>query len=214
MCFLGSGQGTCYDECGRRCRCVNGQLVNCCRVRKEFTSMSHTERERYIKAVKTISTVLPYKTIYTQLIQKHRTLFFTAIHQRDEFLPWHRWFILEYENLLRMVDCRITVPYWDWSIWAHNPWGPHVWHPSTRGMGGNGFAGSGQCVQTGPFRQGVWQLTNNQCLRRNFNGIPPDAAAIQYCLSLTVFVDFENYLHIPLHDNVHCLIGKLGIRMF
>ena len=171
--------------------------------------MSFTERERYIKAIKTASTVSAYKTIYTQLIQKHRLLFQTGIHKRDEFLPWHRWYMLEYENLLRMIDCRITVPYWDWSIWAHNPWGDHVWHPSSRGMGGNGDHRSDHCVQNGPFRQAVWQLTNKQCLQREFNGKPPDAAAVQICLSKTVFDDFECYIHRNLHDRVHCLISKL-----
>ena len=34
------------------------------------------------------------------------------------FLPWHRWFILAFENLLRKVDCKVTVPYWDWSAEA------------------------------------------------------------------------------------------------
>ena len=47
--------------------------------------------------------------------------FFTAIHRPSEFLPWHRWFILEMENLLKEVDCRVTIPYWDWSLVSNDP---------------------------------------------------------------------------------------------
>ena len=87
------GCGTRYDECGRRCECKCGKLVNCCRVRKDFPSMSKIERERYINAVKTVSTVQPYKAKYDALITIHRTEFFNRIHTVDEFLPWHRWYV-------------------------------------------------------------------------------------------------------------------------
>ena len=32
-----------YDECEMRCQCENGNLVKCCRIRKEFTSMTSGE---------------------------------------------------------------------------------------------------------------------------------------------------------------------------
>ena len=170
--------------------------------------MSVDERRRYVKAVKKASTEEPFKTEYQKIIREHKRLFFRRIHEVHEFLPWHRWYILQYENLLRKIDCRITVPYWDWSLWAHDPWNSnHVWHPGHRGLGGNG-TGSDRCVRTGPFRTQVWKQTNNQCLTRNFNGVVPDAAEVQFCLSLKKFDEFELYLRGPLHDNVHCRIGK------
>lgn len=104
------------DECGRRCKCERGRLVKCCRLRKEFLDMSRQERIRYINAVKTVSTNPTYKERYEALLTIHRIIFSSRIHELDFFLPWHRWFILQYENLLREIDCRITVPYWDWSL--------------------------------------------------------------------------------------------------
>lgn len=104
------------DECGRRCKCVHGKLVECCRLRKEFLDMTTEERTRYIKTVKTASTHPAYKERYEILLTVHRDIFFSRIHELDFFLPWHRWFMLQYENLLREIDCRITVPYWDWSL--------------------------------------------------------------------------------------------------
>lgn len=47
--------------------------------------------------------------------------FFSPIHQASEFLPWHRWYILEMENLLKEVDCWVTIPYWDWSLVSNDP---------------------------------------------------------------------------------------------
>ena len=147
---------TTYDECGRRCECKKGKLTNCFRVRKEFNSMTYKERERYVITFYTASTKEPFRTKYRKLIRIHRQLFFTNIHQVDEFLPWHRWFMLELENLLKEVDCRFTIPYWDWSLTASNPWSSsHVWHPSSRGLGGNGDP-PGECVKTG-----VFQVTKN-----------------------------------------------------
>ncbi|XP_065067352.1 uncharacterized protein LOC135692930 [Rhopilema esculentum] len=202
------GCGIRYDECGRKCECKYGKLVNCCRVRKDFTSMSNTERRRYIAAIKLVSTTQPYKARYDTLIGIHRQNFFIRIHTVDEFLPWHRWYIWELENLLREVDCRVTVPYWDWSLWAHDPWSPNLpslWHASNRGFGGNGSPPGG-CVNTGPFRQAVWSTTTGVCLRRNFNGMVPDAAQVQFALNINNFNSFESFLRINLHNLVHCLI--------
>lgn len=197
-----------YDECGRKCRCVNGKLMSCCRQRKEFTDMSYSERVRYINTVKIASTNPAYKTQYESLLTLHRTIFFTPIHERDYFLPWHRWFILQYENLLRQIDCRITVPYWDWSLVGGSPFTSSVWSAGPGGLGGNGVPG-GSCVNTGPFRSQVWSLPgSNGCLRRNFAGTAPDEIAVQNLLSTSSsnFVDFEDMLRVQFHDFVHCII--------
>ncbi|HEX8548358.1 MAG TPA: tyrosinase family protein [Cytophagaceae bacterium] len=41
------------------------------------------------------------------------------IHQRNMFLPWHRWFIAEFERSLKGTSVvgasKITLPYWDWT---------------------------------------------------------------------------------------------------
>jgi hypothetical protein len=53
---------------------------------------------------------------YDSLIAKHHTL--SGIHSQTQFLPWHRWYILQYENLLRRTTggkC-LTVPYWPVTI--------------------------------------------------------------------------------------------------
>jgi hypothetical protein len=44
------------DSCSQRCVCTSrGTLVNCTRIRQEFTSMTTAERERHVRVVKTAS---------------------------------------------------------------------------------------------------------------------------------------------------------------
>ena len=202
---------TVFDACGRRCRCEKGKFVKCCRLRKEFTDMSYTERVRYINTVKKASTNSAYKPTYDKLLTLHRTIFSSSIHQVNHFLPWHRWFILQYENLLRKIDCRVTVPYWDWSLVSGDPWSSHIWKTGNDGLGGNGVPG-GRCVNSGPFRSGVWSLPSSAgrgCLRRNFNGRVPDAIDVANLISTfssSEFQNFERLLRGDFHDRVHCRI--------
>ena len=206
-----------YDECGRRCKCEYGKLVKCCRLRKKFTDMTYAERVRYINntinTVKAASTNPAYKPQYDTLLTLHKTLFFDfGIHDRDFILPWHRWFILQYESLLRQIDCRITVPYWDWSLVSGSPFSSPVWNTGNDAFGGNGVSG-GSCVKTGLFRQGVWSLTASAgggCLTRNFFGTPPDAIAVHDMISSNSnpadFFNLEVALRREFHDEVHCII--------
>lgn len=135
---------------------------------------------------------------------------------RSPVLVHHHRYIFELENILREVDCRVTVPYWDWSLWSQDPWSlnlPSLWHASMRGFGGNGSPPGG-CVNTGPFREAVWSTTTGVCLRRNFNGLVPDAAQVQLGINMADFSSFEAFLRINLHNTVHCRIGEYGfLRM-
>ncbi|XP_028405797.1 uncharacterized protein LOC114528378 [Dendronephthya gigantea] len=206
---------TVLDECGRRCRCKDGLLVDCCRLRKEFTQLSKEELIRYINAVKKASTDPRYKRKYDQLLTLHVELF-RRIHKKDFFLTWHRWFLLQYENLLRKIDCRVTLPYWDWTLVAGKPFTfgeGDFWASGEEGFGGNGSPPGG-CVKTGPFREGEWSLIRSAgggCLKRNFNGRFPDLISLASLLKSTSkpedFSKFESQLRVVFHNNVACGIG-------
>ena len=64
-----------YDHCGQQCTCIDGHLVNCVRIRKEFTTMTLEERARYIRTIKTASTDPRFKTDYANLLITHLSLF-------------------------------------------------------------------------------------------------------------------------------------------
>ena len=35
-------------------------------------------------------------------------------HLRYTFLPWHREYLLKFEDALQSIDPNVTIPYWDW----------------------------------------------------------------------------------------------------
>ena len=205
-----------YDSCGQRCSCVGGRLVNCVRIRKEFSSMTYAERRRHISTIETVSTSPTFRPEYESLINEHYHYFHTDIHKKKHFLPWHRYYILRYENLLRKVDCTFTVAYWDWSLDSRDPFSTtnpeDVWHSQT-GFGGNG-EGEDHCVLTGPFRKGKWSRVRPNwagpgphCLLRDFWGTPPEEVCVEEVLRMNPFHKFELALRTVLHDNVHCNIN-------
>uniref|UniRef100_A0A7M5V391 VWFA domain-containing protein n=2 Tax=Clytia hemisphaerica TaxID=252671 RepID=A0A7M5V391_9CNID len=146
------------DECNRHCTCVNQKLTNCYRLRKEFTSMTSEERRRYLKAYKTLTTKSPYKQTYEPFIFMHYKYFCMGIHDYRLLLPWHRWYLSMMEDLLRQIDCGVTIPYWDWSYVSHDPWNrTNLWRSSNDGLGPNGDQSKGYCVQEGLFRESQWK---------------------------------------------------------
>ena len=182
----------------------------CYRIRHEVTELTFEERARFIQAYLTAWNA-PSSPLQS-LVAYEQTYYAQGLHNNGAFLPWHRGLILEVENLLRQQDCRITVPYWDWS--RH----PEIATSSFWGDGDDQFSGDGnpanRCVETGPFGS-TYLLTNGQCLKRNFGGgQAADAASVQSQLfdpypDASQYNSFRNRLeHGPgLHDSVHCLVG-------
>ena len=199
--------------------------------------MTKKERRRYIKTYLTLTTKMRHKYKYEKFIYIHFKYFCYGIHRKELFFPWHRFYILQMENLLREIDCRVTLPYWDWSVVGENPWDKSgIWTNESYGLGGNGIESSGFCVQDGEFRQGKWHtpffndnldiVTStidiygdldtkfvtpdlSDCLRRYFDGNLPNQLHVQRALSLPAerFSDFDINLRINYHDMIHNSIG-------
>jgi tyrosinase len=139
------------------------------RVRKSVQALTADERREFIDAVLLLKTTpSPFDgslNYYDQFVAWHLTL---SLCQRTDptmkhmqrahfgpmFLPWHREFVLLFENALRQLSGKdIAVPYWDWtdpasvaSVFADDF------------MGGNGDPDEDFAVTTGPFRKGAWTL--------------------------------------------------------
>eukprot|EP00794_Sanderia_malayensis_P004638 gene4638-5245_t len=174
--------------------------------------MSIKERIRFINTYKKLATSPKYKAKYAKFLTIHKDLFYKGIHTSDYFLPWHRWYILAFENMLRLVDCRVTIPYWDWAFWSNSAWQEniHIWNGKAYGLGGDGDPKRGYCVQDGPFKEGTFNTpefddpndvvesanavknsrvvanlygTQRRCLRRSFSGKPLGIPAIKSVLA-------------------------------
>ncbi|XP_065644294.1 uncharacterized protein LOC100199661 isoform X2 [Hydra vulgaris] len=150
------------DECSRRCDCVDGKLVNCRRVRREFSSMSREERDLYLNTIKEFSVNPKYVQTYEKFIMLHQKYFWSGIHEAKQFYPWHRSYILKFESLLRVIDCRVTLPFWNWAYFSNSVWKStpthHMWD-IYGGFGGDGAKSIGYCVTEGIFSLNNWKTS-------------------------------------------------------
>jgi len=211
---LGSGDVGNYfvNYCEEKCVCEEfapGQYDHTCyREREEFTCMPTSRRTRFLDAYKAVTT--PGHPQYHQmkeLIQKHGDGFWNGIHDTQFFLPWHRWYIMALENILRNEDCRVTVPWWRWSKKSTTWHTGTPFHPSTTWLGGDGAAG--QCVVDGAFAS--WAPPLETCLKRSFQTSVslPTGGQITAVLNLpdTGFGLFSDQLEGAIHNGPHMRIG-------
>ena len=210
------GSGIRVDQCGRKCICINGTLSACSRVRLDFLSLTPEEKQRYLDTVKRVSTDAFYKPRYEYIMKKFEDFSDTNAFANNpavsQFFPWLRFYLIEYENLLKSVDCRITVPFWDWTTAPTMPFNTSYF---SNDLGfGNTIDPSTQCVTTGPFRESVWQVTpsaGGECLRRELDTTKsyPDGDLIADVLiqPASDFAIFFNLLKFLVYDPVRCFVG-------
>ncbi len=131
-------------------------------VRKDVKDLTPQEKADFVNAIlKLKATPSPYNpkfSYYDQFVWWHRQAFLCTIgaaHMSSAFLPWHREFLLLFENALRQVsgNPNITIPYWDWTDPNSTA---AVFAPDF--MGGMGVASKNYAVMNGPFRKGKWRL--------------------------------------------------------
>ncbi|MCB5180453.1 tyrosinase family protein [Streptomyces antimicrobicus] len=114
-------------------------------------------------------------------------------HMSPSFFPWHRRYLLEFENRLRALDPGLSIPYWDWT--TDNSPVSSLWADDF--LGGTGREGDRR-VTTGAFAydRGNWTinvrtseagyLTRN--LGRPQNPIKlPTAAELQWALDAPLY---------------------------
>jgi tyrosinase len=131
-------------------------------VRRDAKSLSAAERRRLVEAIKATkqipSSIDPSDNAYDYFVRIHFAAYYDDLmpaHMAPAFGPWHRWFMLLFEQELQRIDPQITIPYWDWT--ADQGTNAYIW--SDDFMGGEGDPSDRWIVKNGPFRQGQWQLS-------------------------------------------------------
>jgi hypothetical protein len=84
-------------------------------------------------------------------------------HNHPAFLPWHRSFLLDFQDLVHTIDKTVTVPYYDFSIDSQAPANAVIWKYF-------GSSVKNGCVPDGPFAgANKCSYPNNHCLARGFD---------------------------------------------
>jgi tyrosinase len=154
----------------------NTGAPNCAnpRVRKEWRSFSSQQQQDYISAVQCLKSLPPkgkdmfpvvtsrfedfvvthYNHTFDEFDWNGSKQFFgdSDIHANGQFLPWHRYFLWQYESaLINECGYKGAQPYWEWSQDVQDgSWGTSKVFDSASGFGGNGV-GDDHCLQDGPF---------------------------------------------------------------
>jgi hypothetical protein len=184
---------------------VNADTCTSIRQRREFRTLSTTERQAFINALKTLQNSRN-RSKYDAYVDRHVAVT-TYAHGNSRFLSWHRAYLRTVEKDLQAIDPSVMIPYWDWAYDSQAPEDSIIL--SKDYFGGNGNSRRNWCVTDGQFTD--WKPKNTQnCIVRTFNGgsgshIPalwgwePIKSAV---FTATTYDQFRISLEGP-HGNVH-----------
>lgn len=91
------------------------------RVRKNQASLTKTEWLRFKGAINALRESGIEPPTYQEFVDIHVQAMTTSqghmwgAHAGSNFLPWHREYLIELENRMRLFNPLVTIPYWDWA---------------------------------------------------------------------------------------------------
>ena len=183
------------------------------RIRRDVTELTARDRATYVEAVKRLKVTPsphdPSLSWYDQFVSWHVEMSICdradplwadrqTTHGGPVFLPWHRQFLLMFEDALNAVMGRddIAVPYWDWTDPASEA---VVFDDSFMGPQ-SGDPDEDYALTSGPFRKGEWVLNvkpkgaffglsaTDYITRRKMDGFAlPQSAAVDAALALPAY---------------------------
>lgn len=81
------------------------------RCRKNYQDLTDVERDRFVQALYHVKST----GVVDQYANDHDAFFHQA-HHSSHFLPWHREFLLRFEDALRTYHPDVTIPYWNSTV--------------------------------------------------------------------------------------------------
>ncbi|KAF2036232.1 Di-copper centre-containing protein [Setomelanomma holmii] len=167
------------------------------RVRREWSLLTKPEKLNYINAVQCLAkkpartpaaVAAGARSRYDDFVVTH-ILQTMSIHGTANFLAWHRYYLLAYEDTLRN-ECGYNgyQPYYNWAWWADNPKVSPLFDGSDTSLSGDGAyvpgwnarcfateqrcsgtispANGGGCVTSGPLKDWITNLGPVQSLSK------------------------------------------------
>ncbi|KAI9227143.1 MAG: hypothetical protein DHS80DRAFT_17666, partial [Piptocephalis tieghemiana] len=182
---------------------VHSQCSSTC-VRKEVRSLSDQELSSFLGAINTLKSNGGYNKYVTIHLDYN-----TQAHGVPAFLPWHRAFILAFENEIKAIDSSVCAHYWAWELDSQAPEESPIF--TAKYFGGNGNPASNMCISDGPFAQ--WRAHDGTCLTRDFSQGSRIGAWMapsglnQIMSSATSYDNFRQRFEGTAHAQVHNGIG-------
>ena len=153
---------------------VNGQTLQCNQVveRKSWRAMNCNERNIFLNALDALKNLPATNTLYDGIngIPNYNDFVIVHVannnfaHGVDTFLPWHRWYLYQFERALQIVtnDCSIFIPYWDWELDSRTPHDAKIFEDNT--FGTRNGRDNNDCVNDGTMSG--WTTARGGCLER------------------------------------------------
>jgi tyrosinase len=173
----------------------NGQCKSI-RIRKEYRDMTQAEWASFSKA---LSLIEPETARWTRLHLEH----VGEAHGVASFFPWHRMFVVAWEERLRELVPDVTVPYWDWTSDWSDPLSASIFKLLP--------------VKAGPSGDCKYRMTvpNRHCLMRNYT-VKEFTTFYSYTTIERILTEATNFeglwkqLEPAPHGIVHAAIGGPG----
>lgn len=116
------------------------------RVRKDAETLTEEEKARFMRAFSLLNQKDGY-AFYKQFTDMHIANTDNEIHFYENFLPWHRLYLLNLERDLQEIDSSVSLHYWRWDFPAPN-------------LFSENFAGKIAVVKTGVAFAPTFSLSN------------------------------------------------------
>ncbi|MYS07132.1 tyrosinase family protein [Streptomyces sp. SID6041] len=196
-------------------------------VRKNQATLTADEKRRFVAALLELKRSGRYDafvTTHNAFIMSDTDTGDRVGHRSPSFLPWHRRFLIEFEQALQSVDPTVNLPYWDWT--ADRTSRSSLWAPDF--LGGTGRARDGQVLDGAFARSGNrWtigvRVDSRDYLRRDLGAGGrqlPTRAEVDSVLAMQTYDTapwnsssdgFRNHLEgwrgVNLHNRVHVWVG-------
>jgi hypothetical protein len=194
---------------------VGGSPTGQMRVRRNVNSLTQSQFDILARAFKRLNNA--NSTWYLDFVRTHASLI-SLVHGNPRFLPWHRAFLLRFEDMLtqEMDDPTFGIPYWDWCEDVTRKRTAPMWGPTR-------FGGWGNPVADGPFSGAQWPTVHidpppgvRQPDFRGRNLVRADAAndwpftsreRVLTNLRRATFQTFAEDLEDNIHGTMHVWVG-------